>query len=402
MEMNETPKLRKKFTLTLSSRLNKKRHSESPKIHMRSSQSPSFNCKVDLEVPRSPSDGGVEYTPPHKKLINLDDSFEYSPKLLDNSFSPSCLQSQTLVIESAEVGWKWNGSSKGVQLAANNEAPNLDNSSSTLDNVGAELNSGLGTNKIRSIYNVRREEERKKLELEIRKAKKKLTDQKLKERCDKLRQQLKGVNKQKPIAASAFNNSKKPSPSIVKDLETAVASNSLDDFFNDSVSDGLLVAAVAATQEIENKEEYITQSTFSECSTSSHCTKNADIESNSEYEMSVTPTSSKGEKRSSFYSKFLEDDFSDDLILSLDECLLQATQAKTPKTPLQRYKSMPIDSASSKGDKLRNTNAKSTDKGSDEDSGVVVSSTKLFQRHSSSHVLNSKDPSCKTRPQYKT
>lgn len=27
MEMNETPKLRKKFGLTLSSRLNKKRHS---------------------------------------------------------------------------------------------------------------------------------------------------------------------------------------------------------------------------------------------------------------------------------------------------------------------------------------------------------------------------------------
>uniref|UniRef100_A0A1B0FQZ5 Uncharacterized protein n=1 Tax=Glossina morsitans morsitans TaxID=37546 RepID=A0A1B0FQZ5_GLOMM len=393
MEMNETPKLRKKFGLTLSSRLNKKRHSE------RSSQSPSFNCKVDLEVPGSPSDGGIEYTPPRKKLINLDDSFEYSPKLLENSFSPSCLQSQTLVIESAEVGWKWNGSSKGVQLPANNDAPNLGNSSSALNNVGTELSSGLGTNKTRSIYNVRREEERKKLELEIRKAKKKLADQKLKERCDKLREQLKCVNKQKPIQASAFNNSKKPSPSIAKDLEIAVASNSLDDFFNDSVSDDLLIAAVAATQEIENKKEYITQNTFSECSTSSYCKKSTES-SNNEYGMPVTPTSSKGETRSSFYAKFLEDDFSDDLILSLDECLLEANQAKTPKTPLHRYKSMPIDSVSSKGDKPRSTNAKSMDKGSDGDSGVVVSSTKLFQRHSSSHVLNSKDPS-KTRQQNK-
>ncbi|KAL9892820.1 uncharacterized protein ACN2A1_008201 [Glossina fuscipes fuscipes] len=389
MEMNDTPKVRKKFGLTLSSRLNKKRHSESPKTHMRSSQSPSFN-----------SDGG-ECTPPRKKLINLDDSFEYSPKLLNNSFSPSYLQSQTLVIESAEVGWKWNGSSKAVQLAANTDSPNSGNSSSSLNTVGTELNSDLGTSKTRSTYNVRREEERKKLELEIRRAKKKRADQKLKERCDKLREQLKGISKQKPIqGASAINNSKEPSPSIVQDLEPAVNSNSLDDFFNDSVSDGLLIAAVAATQEIENKKEYITQNTFSECSTSSYCKKDMES-SNNGYGMPVTPTTSKGEKRSSFYSKFLEDDFSDDLILSLDEVLLQANQAKTPKTPLQRYKSMPTDSASSKGDKVRNTNPKSTDEGNDKDSGVIVSSTKLFQRHSSSHVLNSKDPCCKMRQQNK-
>uniref|UniRef100_A0A1A9WSU5 Uncharacterized protein n=1 Tax=Glossina brevipalpis TaxID=37001 RepID=A0A1A9WSU5_9MUSC len=387
--MNGTPKLPRKSGLSLSSRLNRKRHSESPKARLRSVQSPYFNCKTDFETPCS--DGGVECTPPRKNLSSFDDSFEYSPKALDdNSFSPSYLQSQTLAIESAEVGWKWNGCSNAAKLAANKNKPACaaSNSFSTLDSPNTKLSSG--SDKTRPSYNVRREEERTKLELEIRKAEKKRADQKLQERCDKLREQLKGVNKQVPVEnALAVKNLKQNSPIMVQGIEKASDSNNFDDFFNDSASDCLLIAA---TQEIENKKEYTIQKTLSECSMSSSCSK-VQEDLNIRNSMSATPTTSKAEKRSSFYSKFLEDDFSDDLFLSLDERLLEAAQTitKTPKTPLQRYKSMPVDSLR-KSDacyKLANTDQESVEK-DNKNSDVIVSNTRSIQRHFSSHVLNSK------------
>ncbi|XP_023290993.2 uncharacterized protein LOC111674580 [Lucilia cuprina] len=458
--MDGTPKLQRKASLSLSTRLNHKRHSASPQNRLKTSTSNSAINTRELNnnhetLQRSPSvisicsDGGIECTPPHKKMImNLDDSLDYSPKVFDSSFSPTCLLSQTLAIDSPEVGWKWsrhatNGGSRGGSkcgiddnstrtpdsaYAADSSFASAGSSSTEVGNVRSRADSYQQ----RIAYDARREQE-------LRRVEKTRAEEKLKQRCAKLQEQLKSAGTQSSKTKSQNKDNVKHSSnsSSLLDVEMKSLPKSepavkihtpekikkpelLNDFFNDSDSDCFLLEA---TQEIESKMEAKTQPAYinfanktPKSSSSSEC--NSIPHANSAPAATTTPppiadlsssNSTNKEKRSSFYMKFLEDDCPDDWFVSLDEVVLQATQTKKPRTSLQRYKSMPAETAT-------NSNVSSNKKDSNdncivdskpntskripsEDAASSLSNLSKMKRHSSTHTLSPAGTSYRSRRQ---
>ncbi|XP_037946904.1 uncharacterized protein LOC119678896 [Teleopsis dalmanni] len=131
-----------------------------------------------------------------------------------------------------------------------------------------------------------------------------------------------------------------------------VANSTLNDFFNDSDSDGFLLEA---TQQIESKIHLPVTGTDSVVGcVISNCTELRDLASE------ANKTSTSIEKRSSLYEKFLEDDSPDDWFTSLDDVIEQAIQAKKPRNSLQRYKSMPTEASSLTIPQKTSKNVKST------------------------------------------
>ncbi|XP_037809645.1 uncharacterized protein LOC119602286 [Lucilia sericata] len=459
--MDGTPKLQRKASLSLSTRLNHKRHSASPQNRLKTSTSNGAINTRELNtnretLQRSPSvisicsDGGIECTPPHKKMImNLDDSLDYSPKVFDSSFSPTCLLSQTLAIDSPEVGWKWsrhtaNGGSRvcGIDdnstrtpdsaYAADSSFASAGSSSTEVGNVRTRGDSYQQ----RIAYDARREQE-------LRRVEKTRAEEKLKQRCAKLQEQLKSAGTQSSKTKSQNNkdNIKNSSnSSSLLDVEMKSLSKSdaavkihtpekikkpelLNDFFNDSDSDCFLLEA---TQEIESKMEAKTQPAYTnfanntpKSSTSSECTSIP--HANSAPAATTTPpppppnvdlsssNSTNKEKRSSFYMKFLEDDCPDDWFVSLDEVVLQATQTKKPRTSLQRYKSMPAETATksnvslnkkdSNGNCLVDSKPNSSKRIQSEDAATSSSNLSKMKRHSSTHTLSPAGTSYRSRRQ---
>ncbi|XP_065371155.1 uncharacterized protein LOC135963293 [Calliphora vicina] len=474
--MDVTPKLQRKASLSLSTRLNHKRHSASPQNRLKTSTSNSginsrdFNTNCET-LQRSPSvisicsDGGIECTPPHKKMMmNLDDSLDYSPKVFDSSFSPTCLLSQTLAIDSPEVGWKWsrhtsNGAG-GPRCAMEDNSTRTPDSAYAADSSFASAGSSStevgnfrtrGDYQQRIIYDGRREDQRKLFEHELRRVEKSRAEEKLKQRCAKLQEQLKsaGTLSSKIKSQNNKDNSKttyncssvnyidmKNQSNTSTSTEIAVKINTpeqnnkpelLNDFFNDSDSDCFLLEA---TQEIESKMKAKTQPTFinfanttPKSSTSSECTSiphansapaatttpppNNAVESNTD--LSSCSNSTNKEKRSSFYMKFLEDDCPDDWFVSLDEVVLQATQTKKPRTSLQRYKSMPAETATkanvslnkkdSNDNCIMNTKTNSSKWTTSEDAAASSLTISKMKRHSSTHTLSPAGTSYRSRRQ---
>ncbi|KAM7360996.1 uncharacterized protein ACRADG_009131 [Cochliomyia hominivorax] len=501
--MDGTPKLQRKASLSLSTRLNHKRHNASPQNRLKPSTSNgAINTRevnINCETPqRSPSvisicsDGGIECTPPHKKMImNLDDSFDYSPKVFDSSFSPTCLLSQTLAIDSPEVGWKWSRHSNGEVGIGGRRSGIEENSTRTPDSAYAADSSFasasssstefIGNPRLRGdtfqqriTYDGRREDQRKMMEQELRRVEKTRAEEKLKERCAKLQEQLKSAGtqnskmkcqnlKQKQNNLSSISSlnavdvksntttsninsklkikSNSSSDVEMKTLSTALTSSDakvvkfqrsekeenpelLNDFFNDSDSDCFLLQA---TQEIESKMEAKTQPVFAnfasttpKSSTSSECISIPHASSapaatttpppfpNKSFTPIADSNSDNKEKRSSFYMKFLEDDCTDDWFVSLDESVLQATQTKKPRTSLQRYKSMPAETAAnsnailSKKDSNDNcliVNPTNSEKCMENAVASSSSTMSKMKRHSSTHTLSPAGTSYRSRRQ---
>ncbi|TMW48601.1 hypothetical protein DOY81_006325 [Sarcophaga bullata] len=472
--MDGTPKIKRKSSLSLSTRLNQKRHSASPQNRLKSSTSSSaantreLNANLDV-LQRSPSvisicsDGGIECTPPHKKIMmNLDDSLEYSPKVFDSSFSPTCLLSQTLAIESPEVGWKWNRHSSKRDDKYGFE----DNSTRTPDSAYAADSSftsvSSSSRELASNARSRRDSYKERLERQFRKYEKAKADEKLKERCAKLQEQLESAGSQKTSLKSNTesleknfkNNTKTTSVHLhslpdVTSKSDSVSSEStrtpdvkmlspekhkkieiMNDFFNDSDSDCLLLAA---TQEIESKMNVKTQpafvnikststqsTTFSESLSLPHASTAPAATTTPPIPVTppITPScssSAKKDKRSSFYMKFLEDDCPDDWFVSLDEAILQATQTTKPRTSLQRYKSLPAETITKPSgssqvkdgnanfimDSISNVSKKRTT--TSDDTFSCSSSLSRMKRHSSTHTLSpaSSSSSYRSRRQLK-
>lgn len=423
----------------------------------------SRDCNANCEaLQRSPSvisicsDGGIECTPPHKKIImNLDDSMDYSPKVFDSSFSPTCMLSQTLAIDSPEVGWKWNrntaagrGAGGGCEENTSTHTPDsayaADSSFASAGSSSTELKTKVRTRGERLAYDARREDQRKMLEQELRRVEKTRAEEKLKQRCAKLQEQLKSAGTQKSNATSQntmvtsnSSGNKRSSSSISMDVEmksqtsmtsttTTTASTvkmkrpnskkeTLNDFFNDSDSDCFLLAA---TQEIESILDVKTQPAFIDLTKNSTRSTNSPANSisspcdslthaNSAPAATTTPTTSSAnkkhetkEKRSSFYMKFLEDDCPDDWFVSLDDAILQATQSKKPRTSFQRYKSMPTETATIGAPAANidcNTNIESTRLAniSEHNASPTSSNLSRMKRHSSTHSLSPASSNCK-------
>ncbi|XP_075147783.1 uncharacterized protein LOC142221837 isoform X2 [Haematobia irritans] len=414
-----TPKMQRKSSLSLTTRLNKKRHSASPQNVIKTTASNNRDSNIIMEVPRSPSvlsvcsDGGIECcTPPHKKNgMYVDDCGDYSPKIFDSSFSPSCLLSQTLAIDSPEVGWKWSRYSAGSKEEVTTRTPDsayaADSSFTSAGSSSTEVTSArtrIDTYQQRMAYDALREQQ-------MRKVEKSRADQKLKLRCARLQEQLKGAGTQK--SGSILNNSceknevalsstltasdiemstcsntastvKVPSPTDT----TGKASKTLNDFFNDSDEDCFLLAA---TQEIESKLN-VQKDPPMEKSSSTKVRKASPPPTSAS-------TSSKKEKRSSFYMKFLEDDCPDDWFVSLDEVIAQATQTKKPRTSFQRYKSLPVNNndvvnenntsktKTSNSDSILNESTHNDSLVDSLDTSASLIRSKI-KRHSSSHALS--------------
>lgn len=412
-----------------------------------------MNVNCDL-LQRSPSvisacsDAGVECTPPHKKItMSLDDSLEYSPKVFDSSFSPSRLLSQTLAIESPEVGWKWN-----CHSIKRHEKYQLDDDKSerTPDSAYAADSSfssvSSGTKELATDARSRRDTYKERLERQLRRHEKAKAEEKLKQRCAKLQEQLESAGSQKSIlkpnsesiqqnikdynkitsvhlsslpdvCTKSYSMSSKPAQMLQEKISVPEIPNKIEimnDFFNDSDSDCLLLEA---TQEIESKmnvktqpaflniKSTMTQSTSSECLSLPHASS-APAATTTPPEP-VTPTitpscsgSAKKEKRSSFYMKFLEDDCPDDWFVSLDDVILQATQTKKPRTSLQRYKSLPAETITKPTNLLQVKddndnfiidsvdNATKQKRFNTNDSAACSSSVSKMKRHSSTHTLS--------------
>uniref|UniRef100_A0A1I8N6L6 Uncharacterized protein n=1 Tax=Musca domestica TaxID=7370 RepID=A0A1I8N6L6_MUSDO len=418
--MDNTPKLQRRSSLSLSTRLNNKRHSASPQTLKRTAGSNSALGSRDSngiknEVTRSPSiisissDGGIECcTPPHKKIgMCVDDCGDYSPKLFDSSFSPSCLLSQTLAIDSPEVGWKWSRYSAGSKEELSSRTPDsayaADSSFTSAGSSSTEITNARTRERL--AYDALREQQ-------IRKVEKTRADQKLKQRCAKLQEQLKSAGTQKSSSSTGSSNSTsqtvtstsssstpatisadtvvsitQSTPSTVKMASPpdAVCSvgESIDDFFNDSDEDCFLLAATQEVESMMNDKNDATKNcnkavTPTASSKQLSLTKinekpfpsktdekpsssrmNDKSSSKMDYEettasiadtsLELADTSSTScasatkEKRSSFYMKFLEDDCPDDWFVSLDEIIEKATQTKKPRTSFQRYKSLPMN-----------------------------------------------------------
>uniref|UniRef100_A0A1I8PMK9 Uncharacterized protein n=1 Tax=Stomoxys calcitrans TaxID=35570 RepID=A0A1I8PMK9_STOCA len=470
--MDNTAKVQKKSSLSLTTRLSKKRHSSSPQNIAKTAASNSVaannrESSTTTEVPRSPSvisicsDGGIECcTPPQKRNgMFTDDCGDYSPKVFDSSFSPSCLLSQTLAIDSPEVGWKWSrysaGSKEEIATRTPDSAYAADSSFTSAGSSSTELINARArteTYNQRMAYDALREQH-------LRKVEKTRADQKLKLRCAKLQEQLKGAGTQKssPSPNNGFDKSEATTSSCTltatdADMATSQSTTStvkmvspmdtmekvtpkLNDFFNDSDEDCFLLAA---TQEIETQmnAQNQTQPTQNPCKAktttsllSSNDKSKSKTATHSSSSNTFLPSSSspatcadspKQEKRSSFYMKFLEDDCPDDWFISLDDIIEQATQSKKPRTSFQRYKSMPANSNDVANNNQNTSKTKTTTSDTTlneslfNDSLLVEAmeaatsssttpsssstSTTLrskIKRHSSSHVLSPSNANCK-------
>ncbi|XP_011195094.1 uncharacterized protein LOC105220350 isoform X2 [Zeugodacus cucurbitae] len=434
MRMEGTPRLKKRGSLTLA------RHHKrdaSPNLlqgKMRRSSIVSIdnnNDAVDeyrlLRTPKTPSitslssDAGIECTPPHKKF-NLDDSVEYSPKCFDNSFSPGGLLSQTLSSNSPEVGWKWGRRSidEQAETATPDSAYAADSSftSAGSNNKGVitrigRLRSDCNTQQL--AYEMRKEEQRRKLEIQMRRAEKLRADELLKQRCAKLQEQLREAERRRKqemekkleIPETIHKEEKSKISQETTDLETlaelaeinefASANDTLDDFFNDSDSDDLLLEA---TQQLESKIVELTQKPEIKTTTTAGaaCVSLQTNDKGSTREIlpktiaSTVPAQE--EKRSSLYMKFLEDDTPDDWLLSLDDEILQATQQTKPRNSFQRHNSMPTTTTmtsatgSAGASKRISTNASTALQTTTSTAiSTAVASPKIIKRHSSSYVL---------------
>ncbi|XP_018791241.1 PREDICTED: stress response protein NST1 isoform X1 [Bactrocera latifrons] len=437
MRMDGTPRLKKRGALTLG------RHHKrdaSPNIlqgKMRSSSIKSIDNNNDdndeyklLRTPKTPSisslssDGGIECTPPHKKF-NLDDSVEYSPKCFDNSFSPGSLLSQTLSSNSPEVGWKWGRRSTDdpAETATPDSAYVADSSFTSAGSSSKDVISRLGrfrsdSNAQRLAYEMRKEEQRRKLEIQLRRAEKLRADELLKQRCAKLQEQLREAEKrrlqerekkleiqeqlQREAESKKLLEATAESESIAELAEIndifANANDTLDDFFNDSDSDDLLLEA---TQQVESKIIEQTQkpeikTTITSTTTTSVANDSVQTHNKVLNREKTSTIPNREEKRSSLYMKFLEDDTPDDWLFSLDDEILQATQQTKPRTSLQRHNSMPTNSTNTSmtsttggaGASKRNSTISSSalQTSSRTASSKVVSSPKI-KRHSSSTAL---------------
>lgn len=426
------------------------------------------NATNKVDVPRSPSvisicsDGGIECcTPPHKKVsMYFDDCGDYSPKVFDSSFSPSCLLSQTLAIDSPEVGWKWNRYSTDSKDEISTRTPDsayaADSSFTSAGSSSTEINARArnDTYNQRMAYDARREQQ-------LRKVEKTRADLKLKQRCAKLQEQLKSAGTQKSNSSSPKNSlvekngnaiSSSSSSCTLKSTDTEMtsqtmvttttksfssmeidlgtvgnASETINDFFNDSDEDCFLLAA---TQEIESKmsaqqqqKSPATTMITTNNITTVHNTVNVAKNNSDKLKKNTNtsppkspPTTSAGclsatkEKRSSFYMKFLEDDCPDDWFVSLDEVIEQATQSKKPRTSFQRYKSMPMNSNDTEGDRSASKTSASSDptlngnesedlfvesKGMPSSSKASLALRSKIKRHSSSNALSPSNANCK-------
>lgn len=338
--MENTPTINKRRSLTLSNRLLHKRHSASPQSRVCASAT--HEAANDRGSPCSPSvriSHNVESTPPNKKIHTLDDSLDFSQQ---NSLSPSCLFSQTLVTGSPEVSWRWQCDNNGRR-----------------DNVNITSDSGFDSEEFGPNACKRRdrrkqvradavnEHKRKQLDNRQWRAQQIRDHELLRERCDKLHRQLdQQIAAPEATETAATNISKKTATQ-------AVADPALIDFLNDSDTDCFLLEA---SQQLESK---LVKPNIAPAAT--------------------TPTSHSkvnNEKQSSFYMKFLEDESeTEDWFIALDEAMLEATQPKKSRTSLQRYKSMPSKAA----DCVVTTNTISTASSSD---------TPRIKRHVSSHALS--------------
>lgn len=384
----------------------------------------SDECKL-LRTPKTPSitslssDGGIECTPPHKKF-NLDDSVEYSPKCLDNSFSPGSLLSQTLSSNSPEVGWKWGRRTTDEQIdtATPDSAYAADSSFNSAGSSSREVISRIGrfrsdSHAKRFAYEIRKEEQLRKLEIQMRRAKKLHADELLKQRCAKLQEQLREAEKRRKQEMEKKleiqeqlqrQEEKRKISEGTAELESttelaeindifATTNDTLDDFFNDSDSDDLLLEA---SQQLESKIVELTQKPEMKA-TRTAVYSNVSVQTNNkEINRENTLTvANREEKRSSLYMKFLEDDTPDDWLLSLDDEILQATQQSKTRNSLQRHHSMPTNTlmtsatGSAGASKRISTIASSAlQTSSSRVINTAVSSQKI-KRHSSSIVLRS-------------
>ncbi|XP_036226651.2 epidermal growth factor receptor substrate 15 homolog isoform X2 [Bactrocera oleae] len=433
MRMEGTPRLKKRGSLTLG------RHHKrdtSPNIlqgKMRSSTIMSIDNNNDsdeyklLRTPKTPSiaslssDGGIECTPPHKKF-NLDDSVEYSPKCFDNSFSPGSLLSQTLSSNSPEVGWKWGRRSTDdpAETATPDSAYAADSSFTSAGSSSREVISRIGrfrsdSNAQRLAYEVRKEEQRRKLEIQMRRAEKLRADELLKQRCAKLQEQLREAEKrrkqemekkleireqlQREKENRNFLKATAESESIVELAEIndifTNANDTLDDFFNDSDSDDLLLEA---TQQVESKIVELTQKPeIKTTTTTTTLVANDSIQTNNTAlnRKNTSTIPNREEKRSSLYMKFLEDDTPDDWLFSLDDEIMQATQQPKSRISLQRHNSMPTNTSmtSATGSagaskRISTITSSALQTSSSAASSKAVYSPKI-KRHSSSTTLRS-------------
>ncbi|XP_017475173.1 PREDICTED: uncharacterized protein LOC108365614 isoform X2 [Rhagoletis zephyria] len=423
--MDGTPRLKKRVSLTLARH---HRRDASPHIlheKVRSkiiSNVNNIDENDEYNTPKSPSetslstDVGIECTPPHKK-INLDESVDYSPKCFDTSYSPTCLLSQTLSSNSPEVGWKWGKRSVDEQLetaVTPDSAYAADSSLTSAGSSSTEVINSVG--RIRSeshvqpfAYEMRREEQRRRLEIQMRRAEKLRADELLKQRCARLEEQLHEAEKrrregmEKKIDSEIQSQSQNVEilesfPKLLQTEEAVVEdiftnkNDTLDDFLNDSNDDGIMLIA---SQQVESNIVDITQKSSIEVLKSAENSYNSTKKENSsESETSrlskETIAPERQDKRSSQYMKFLEDD---DLFLSIDEVILQDTQqAKKPRNNFQRHNSMPINTSaigSAKAAEIKPTvsTSKSNEIMSTASTTNTVYSLKM-KRHASSHALS--------------
>ncbi|XP_030370845.1 uncharacterized protein LOC115621361 [Scaptodrosophila lebanonensis] len=393
--MENTPKVHRRLSTTLSNRLHQKRHSSSPQSHRGASVADSPAPPVSPTAELNNCANNVECTPPNKKTLSMDDSVDFSPRL-DISLSPSCMFSQTLATESPEVGWRWNRNSNSANRRNNRVNTTADsgfNSAETAERNFRERCKQKTEND--NGYVARRNQQ----DNEQWRAQQIRARELLKERCNKLHKQLEQVASSSKLSVSAnaiiaapiTASASAPMPntstagkrsaiaaklsmpsSISPPAATLCHDSALNDFLNDSDTDCLLLEA---TQQVETKFELSQQ-----------------IQKPT---IRTTPTSHKKEQRPSFYMKFLEDEVeTEDWLAGLDEAVLLATQAKKPRTSLQRYKSMPstdtpgetktsiVNNAMAKGTRSCNTGANSTTNTFNQ-----VHSPRM-RRHASSNVLS--------------
>ncbi|XP_055850706.1 uncharacterized protein LOC129915247 [Episyrphus balteatus] len=356
--MEVTPKLPRK-SLSLTSRLrNPSSASPSPKHHLRRSIDPSSPISI-------PNDGGVEGTPPHRKFTF---NFPYSPSN-DVDFSPRSMLSQSSN-NSPDVTWKWTQDDQSTETTIKSRStPNSTN-----------------IKELRKKRSVERKEELRKAELEKRKAIKTKREDVIKKQCEQMeliiskkcaettksfvdkdfvenKKRLstdssgfgsKGKEEDDLFDDSAFDGIlervdtdlvSKPSVSLDKkegsprtkqidDVHvspvaspTTAAKDKDLDLLDDSESEGLLLEA---SQQVETSIETKTKK--------KSCTKEL------ERSFEEIPTVDKEEKASNY--DFLQDSFDDCFALVDDDIF--AAEPKKPRTSLQRYKSMPTESPTSK------------------------------------------------------
>ncbi|XP_012156677.1 uncharacterized protein LOC101451923 isoform X2 [Ceratitis capitata] len=424
--MEGTPRLKKRMSLTLG------RHHKrvaSPKMLMaHSSVNASIGndntdyeeCK-NLRTPKSSSitslnsDGGIECTPPHKKF-NLDDSVEYSPKCFDVSFSPGCLLSQTLCSNSPEVGWKWNRRStdEQVQSATPDSAYAAESSFTSAGSSNTGVSGTFGRTRsdslnYRNTYEMRREEQRRKLEIQMRRAEKIRADELLKQRCARLQEQMRESEERRQRELQAQKKIQEQrqqvtQPELIAELAAvndifSKDNYTTDDFFNDSETDGLLLEA---SQQMESKIEELVQNPEvrnNAAETTVVVSKVPTVTRNAGSESSVMlkpySTADRSEKRSSLYMKFLEDDLPNDWFLELDDVILKATQETKPRNIFQRHNSMPSNTVSVSSSAAA-SNPIPTKTLANASSSTASSSTKI-KRHVSSQALR---PSINTASSY--